>query len=500
MENQPWRILMVDDDEDDYVLMRDLLGEIREWPSTLEWASSFDAGLAKIKSAAHDVYLFDYRLGEKSGLDLLREALAAGCQAPIILLTGQGDYELDKQAMELGAADYLTKGKIDALTLERSIRYAVQRKRVEKALEAARQSQEMILKTAGEGIFGIDSQGLVTFANPVAARLCGWKAEELIGKHAHQTWHHSRADKFPYPVETCPIYIALHDGTTHTMHDEVFWRQDGSSFPVDYVSTPMIKDGKVEGAVVVFQDITERRRLQATLIQSEKMAGIGQFAAGVAHDINNPIAVIWGFSNALLKNLPPDHPNTMPLQSIEREAIRCKNLVKNLLAFSRGSSGAPTLQMENLNEVVEGALVLVSTIARSRKINLVRPPAQELPRVPVDASQIQQVLINLCTNAMDAMPEGGTLTVGLLHQGDHVDLSVQDTGTGIPPEIRDRIFQAFFTTKEVGKGTGLGLSIISKIVQDHLGKIELESEVGKGSTFTIRLPVSRPVPLFKKAA
>ncbi len=240
------------------------------------------------------------------------------------------------------------------------------------------------------------------------------------------------------------------------------------------------------------EDEMNALHLQAALIQSEKMAAIGQFSAGVAHDINNPIAVILGYSQSLLNDRPESDRLTVPLKSMEREALRCKTLVQNLLAFSRGQGGKPVMKPEDLNQVIEGALVLVATLARSKQVKLVSPPHREISRVSVDANQLQQVVINLCSNAIDAMPKGGTLTVGLENKRDRVEISVTDTGAGIPPEAQKHIFDAFFTTKDVGKGTGLGLSIVSNIVKTHQGKIDVQTEMGKGTTFLVSLPISLP--------
>ncbi len=254
--------------------------------------------------------------------------------------------------------------------------------------------------------------------------------------------------------------------------------------------------GEIGVLAQAFREMVQNvRRSQAIAVQAEKMAGIGQFAAGVAHDINNPVGVILGFAESLIRRTPETDPLIMPMKSIEREAQRCKTLVQSLLAFSRSQKHELTIKPADLRQVVEGALALVETLARARKIEVVRSLAMELGPVPVDASQIQQVIINLGVNAIDAMPQGGTLNVSLARKGDLAEISVQDTGTGIPPEIRERIFDAFFTTKEAGKGTGLGLSLIAGIVKNHQGSIELQSEVGRGSTFTIKLPIAVVLPV-----
>lgn len=239
-------------------------------------------------------------------------------------------------------------------------------------------------------------------------------------------------------------------------------------------------------------DTSDRKRLEAVVAQSEKMSVLGQFAAGVAHDINNPVGVILGFAQSVLRRLEGSDPLVMPLQSIEREALRCKTLVHDLLVFSRGGKPETVLAVEDVQLVIKEALTLIGTIARARKVELACQWEGSIPRAWVDRSQIQQIVINLCTNAMDAMPNGGRLTVGLTSHPDGFQIFVSDTGTGITPEVRARMFEAFFTTKEAGKGTGLGLSLVANIVNKHQGKIDVQSEAGKGSTFLITLPIAPP--------
>jgi signal transduction histidine kinase len=227
-------------------------------------------------------------------------------------------------------------------------------------------------------------------------------------------------------------------------------------------------------------------------MQSEKMAAVGQLAGGVAHEINNPLGVILGFSQSLMRTLKPEEALYMPLSSIEREAKRCKNLVQDLLTFSRVNK----LEREScdLNEVVSTALTLVAAQTKVQNIELINTLNQNIPHVKISRNQIQQVLINLCTNAIDAMPKGGKLSVSTLFpeemRGEYVQIRVSDTGTGIPHEIVGNIFEPFFTTKEVGKGTGLGLSLVYEIINKHHGTIDVESEVGAGTTFKINLPLT----------
>jgi signal transduction histidine kinase len=252
-------------------------------------------------------------------------------------------------------------------------------------------------------------------------------------------------------------------------------------------------DDKAVGAVVSFIDTTERRKMESAMRQSEKLSAVGQLAAGVAHEINNPLGVILGFAQAVVRRLPASDPLEMPLKSIEKEAIRCKNLVQDLLTFSRASKAER--EPVDVNRAIEGALSLITAQARMAHIDVQKELAPDLPRVLGNLNQLQQIIINLANNAMDAMAGTGhsgvlTLKTELLNEGilSWVALRVTDTGPGVPPEIRSRIFDPFFTTKPVGKGTGLGLSLVHEIIQKHSGTIDLDSRPGH-TEFLIKLPV-----------
>lgn len=231
---------------------------------------------------------------------------------------------------------------------------------------------------------------------------------------------------------------------------------------------------------------------QAKLVQSEKMAAIGQLAGGVAHEINNPMGVILGFAQSIVKSIKEDEPLYMPLKSIEREAIRCKKLVGDLLTFSR--AGKTEKEISNINEVVEQSLSLVEAQAKVKNVQIIKGYGDNLPQIEVNKNQIQQVIINLCNNAVDAMAGGGNLAISTKlkvksEKLKEIEISVSDTGSGMTEEVKKHIFEPFFTTKEVGKGTGLGLSLAYEIIQKHNGSIEVTSEVGKGTIFFISLPV-----------
>jgi signal transduction histidine kinase len=260
-------------------------------------------------------------------------------------------------------------------------------------------------------------------------------------------------------------------------------------------------NAKLEAQSIELQANYERlRTTQEQLLQSEKLAAIGQLAAGVAHEINNPLAVILGFAQVLDRRVEEGSPHRLPVASIVRESLRCKSLVQELLTFSR--TGNKTPERIDLHSLLRGTAQLLESRARTQDTRLSLDLAGDVPEMSASSTQLQQVIVNLGNNALDAMGNGGELVIRSRCSGTgEVYVEVQDTGPGIPEAIRTRIFDPFFTTKEVGKGTGLGLSLAFEIVQQHGGTIDVESELGRGTTMRVRLPLGgRPLQVEARTA
>jgi two-component system NtrC family sensor kinase len=234
----------------------------------------------------------------------------------------------------------------------------------------------------------------------------------------------------------------------------------------------------------------ELRAAQDQLIQSEKLATIGELAAGVAHEINNPIGVILGFAQVMLKRIGENDQMYRPLSAIEREGVRCKNIVQDLLDFARQNKPAP--RRLNVNQVVDAAANLMEHQSNLEHVVVSRDYAADLPDVVADENQLQQVFFNIILNAYQVMPDGGELRITSRVEEGEVRVAFGDTGPGIPREHIHHIFDPFFTTKEVGEGTGLGLSVSYGIVKQHGGTIDVQSEEGAGATFIVKLPAVEP--------
>ena len=235
-------------------------------------------------------------------------------------------------------------------------------------------------------------------------------------------------------------------------------------------------------------------QMQVRVAQSERLASIGMLAAGVAHEINNPLGGILALTSLAVEDLPDDHPDRANLAEVVRQAERCRDIVRGLLEFSRQSE--MHMEVVDVNRVLEDTVALIGKQAAFFNVQLVRDWARDLPHIVADRSQLQQVFLNLIVNAVQAMDERGTLTIRTAHDRDDgmVEIVFTDTGRGIPPEAIARVFDPFFSTKQGGQGTGLGLAIAYGIVTRYRGTITVQSRLGEGTTFTIRLPVAGPVP------
>jgi PAS domain S-box-containing protein len=374
------------------------------------------------------------------------------------------------------------------------------RRAAEAALNEAQRRTELLVASAGEGIYSVDTMGRTTFVNPAAARLFASTPERLLGRDIHAIVHHSRADGTPYDPADHPINASIRDGTVHRVDTDVFWREDGTSYPVEYVSTPLREDGRIIGAVVAFQDITQRRQLEAQLRQAQKMEAIGRLAGGVAHDFNNLLTVITGYTEMLLTELPSGSPMLPDLREIRAASARAAGLTRQLLAFSRQQVLDP--RVIDLRRVVGGMEnMLRRLIGEDIEMSITGGPAPAY--VHADPGQIEQVIMNLVVNAGDAMPSGGRLTIDVgeasltsadaacfpyVAPGEYVRVCVRDTGGGMDETTQARIFDPFFTTKDPGKGTGLGLATVYGIVKQSGGYIWVDTAPGEGASFRVYLP------------
>lgn len=335
------------------------------------------------------------------------------------------------------------------------------------------------VEEAPDGVRITDLDGYIIYSNKATEKILGFSPEELKGKHVNEL---NVVPDFGSRV----IIPAIKD-TGRWSGELIQKRKDGKEIPI-WLSSSMVKDSKGEpiAMVGIIKDITdqkEKEQLEKQLLQSDKLATIGQLAAGVAHEINNPLGNISLYTQMLLKNT--DDENTKEkLTIINDETNRAAQIVKGLLDFARQSE--PKLTRIDINKEIEKVLGIMTPQLKDIKVTTELEP---LPRIRADSGQIQQVIMNLLKNSIQSIKKKGELMIKTATKNDYVEINISDNGCGIPKEDLNKIFDPFFTTKEMGKGTGLGLSISYGIIKRHNGSIEVKSNIGKGTTLTIKLPV-----------
>lgn len=426
---------------------------------------------------------------------------ASNLSEPVVLITAAGAKLCDRNRL--------------FLAYTRLIR-AQQKALVEPAIETLRRQQQLILDAIGDGVYGVDLQGNATFINPAAAQMIGWEPQDLIGKSMHQVLHHSRPDHSPYPREACPIYAAFQDGIIHRVSEEVFWRRDGSCFPVEYISTPMRDEqGKLVGAVVAFRDITQRKWAEAILQRTneeleqrvrhrtielqqanEQLKELSELRSRVVtmvcHEFRNPLNNILLSVSSLARyeaQLTSDQKEHY-LVGIRENVERMTQMIDAILIIGRVEAKRIELQPSRFNLIpfCRNLVEEISAEAQNRRLQFTSEYKRLL--VTLDQCLLRSILTNILTNAIRYTP-AGEIQFKVLKQNHQVVFQITDQGIGIPPEDLPYLFEPFHRGRNVSNiaGTGLGLNIVKRFVDLQDGQIEVTSQLGQGTTFQVNLPL-----------
>jgi two-component system, cell cycle sensor histidine kinase and response regulator CckA len=453
-------------------------------------------------------------IGKKLSDGLVSAELAASIEADERTLLNQGKPTLDivrEYRGSSGQAEWYSESKAPIFGPDGKIgglvaisRNVTERLRTQDALrkseERLRQQSRIlnsILDGIGEGVIVTDASGRTLLFNREAQRVLGTQLDDVSPERWAQAYGLYMTDgRTLVPTAESPLWRAMH-GAPRVEMEAIIKNGGVSEARVAIVATPLRSDsGEITGAIALLQDVTQKRSLEQLLVHSQKMEAVGQLAGGVAHDFNNLLAVIEGSGEMALEELV-GHVAREDVADMVAAAKRAASLTRQLLAFSRRESARP--EPLDLAGVVRNVEKMLRRLI-GEHITLLTRLDPGVSAITADHNQIEQVLINLCVNARDAMPGGGTLCIELHERqagesaaelgARSVLLSVTDTGTGIEPEVMKRIFEPFFTTKEVGKGTGLGLSMVYGIVTQNGGQISVDSSVGRGTTFSIVFPLT----------
>ncbi|WP_319407970.1 response regulator [uncultured Desulfosarcina sp.] len=512
-----WPVLIVDDEKD----IRDVTAlTLMDAGYVVETAADGIEGLALCEQFAPRIVITDIRMPGMNGIQVLETIKQRYPDTEVIVATAFGEMETAIRALQLDASDFITKPihtEAMMVALERARhRYTTRQqlkdytRHLEKGLSLTTRQleetvafQDRLIESSMDGILGCDGSGKVIAFNRSMERMLGFGRTEVLHQAALEHFfspaeYHRFQDDLAASGHGGPNRLMLYETCLQDYHKK--------PVPVQLSATVLMEEAQSAGLVCFFRDLRRIHRLeqemadQARLLHQDKMMSLGRLAASVAHEINNPLSGILNYIRLMLRAfkkgpLPADRHAQFAryLALVETETDRCSKIVSSLLTFSRRSpvSVGPV----SINEILDRSLVLARHRLELGNISLVTRIADHLPEVSGDASQLQQCLLNLIFNAVDAMSDGGTLTLNATSEENAktVVIQVTDTGIGIRAEDMAHIFEPFYTTKQEGHGIGLGLSTTYGIIDRHGGSLTAASQSGHGSTFEIRLPVQAPI-------
>jgi two-component system NtrC family sensor kinase len=500
------RLLVVDDEEN---ILRALKRVLRRCPWEIVTALDAESGLKKLEGFTPEVVISDFRLPGMNGVDFLSKVKQLLPRAQRILLTGQADpYAIEQAINQSEIFRFISKPwndgqlvltvrsafeqyqviaeneRLQALTQRHNEELKSANQRLEEQvlqrtfkLSQAKREWELAFESLDLPLAVVDGNFKVARSNAAYAKVAGASPAT-----PHPECHHYLFGR-DAACPGCPLPSAIN--TRQPSRAEITYKDR------TYVMTvsPFPEEDR---AVCTYRDVTEERTLTKRMIESEKMAAVGQLAGGVAHEINNPLGGILAFAQLMRRDAGRSAQDEESLSLIEESALRCKRIVQSLLQFARRSRDEDRREFDLSRCVDDAAFLFQGQLKGAPKAKLAIALASGLPQLHGNPAQLAQVVLNLLQNALYALGDnGGVLTISSGQAGEELFFSVEDTGSGIAPEHLDHIFEPSFTTKPPGEGTGLGLSIAYRIVHDHGGRFEVKSELGKGSRFTVTLPIPR---------
>ncbi|HRE82720.1 MAG TPA: ATP-binding protein [Opitutaceae bacterium] len=487
------RILHLEDSALDAELIQAVVHQ--QWPECIfERATTGAEFESALKQGGFDLVLSDYSIPDFDGLSALELARKYCPDKPFIFLSGTIGEERAVEALRRGAVDYVMKDRPTRLlpamqhALDRAAEVSQRR-----AAEARIRQQASLLDKARDAICVVTLDRRVTFWNASAARLYGWTASEAIGGDLGQLFNLSDTSRLDEAFERLS-HSGEWAGELRTRN-----RQGVTIVTESRWTLVTGSDQRAESVLIINTDVTDRKRLESQLMRAQRLESIGTLAGGIAHDLNNVLAPIMMAANVLTLQMRGEE-NAELLEAIETSARHGSELIRQLLMFARGADGQKT---QIHLKAVMGDLEKLLRPSIGRAISLSVEFNDPISPIFADLTQFNQTIVNLCVNARDAMPSGGSLTIRIgntfltettllekqgVRPGPFVRIDVIDTGSGIPPEIIDQIFDPFFTTKAPDRGTGLGLSNVLGILKGHGGFIDVDSTPKVGTTFSLYFP------------
>jgi two-component system cell cycle sensor histidine kinase/response regulator CckA len=495
MNSNKKKILVVEDERIIALEIRDRLEDL-DFHVT-ETVKSKEAAIESVKSNPPDLVLMDIMLGnDMAGLDAA-EYIHEHYDIPVVFLTAYSDKSTLARAKRAEPYGYILK-PLDEREVISTIEISLYKYEMEKKLKANEEWLSTTLKCIGDAVITTDMKGSIVSINPTAEKLTGWSQKEATGQDINNVFQITK-DNSKKGADN-PVGIVLNTGgpVSLTHNNTVLITKKGKKIPIDNSAAPIRDDrGNLNGVVLVFRNIAEKKQMEEQLRQASKMEAIGTLAGGVAHDFNNILTAIRGRTDLILPDLGKKHPHYQSIQEIQDSVDQAADLTRRLLLFS--CNRPMSFKILDLNALIENMTKMIRRLM-GEHIQVNTDLLPELSSIRADKDTLEQILLNLSINARDSMPEGGTLTIETEHvtisesqsilspearPGHFVCLSITDTGVGMNKKIQEHIFEPFFTTKKQGEGAGLGLAVVFGIVKEHDGWIEVKSKRTMGTTFNV---------------
>ena len=472
--NREIKIVIIDDDEDDYFIIADYLKGIDGNRFVIDWCDNYETAKEKIKAKAYDIYFVDYRLGSRTGLELLQETVVEEFDDPIVLLTGKGNKDIDVKAMKSGATDYLIKSELNTEKLERCIRYSLDRSASLKEIKAREGKYRNLFEGSKDAVFIADMNLRFSEVNDAASALFGASNRELTGLNFYQFI------KDDVPRDSLQQLVERKDNIRDLEIEIENLEEDTKTC---LLSISFLESAEGEPLVYgIVHDVTNIRKTEIANLQAQKLAANERLMRVLAHEVRNPLNNISLSADQF--EMAEDDPEMLQslVEIIKRNCIRINHIISELLDLTKPPE--LTFQEHTLQEIMNESIAMNTDRINLHKISIHKEYPEDPLTISANKSKLIIAFTNILINAIEAMePNKGELHVAMVSTPEQHHVHIRDNGKGIPEEYLSKLFEPFFTLKK--NGVGLGLAASYSIIQSHKAAMRVESHLNKGTTFTI---------------
>lgn len=474
-ENTPVKILIIDDDEEDFILTSLYIKKIKGREFIIDWCYRYKDALEAMAEGHYDIYFIDYFLGGKTGLDLMKEAIARNCEQPLILLTGMGNQKIDLEAMQAGAYDYLVKLELNTEKLERCIRYSLERASVMKVLRSGERKYRSIFERSKDAVFLTDDSLVFKDLNMITSGMLGYSREELMELSLYHF--------FANPEQAALVKELLRtEGSVEDIEVELINRNRETLRSILSLSMEMDADDHlyIQG---IIHDISNLKRAEKATLQAEKLSAANRLVRALAHEVRNPLNNI----NLSVEQLAQENgmeSGSVYLDIIGRNSKRINDLITELL-LSSSQPPERVREKRTLQHILDESIAAIIDRITLKKVNWKVMYPSEPAYVLADPPKLVIAFTNIIINAIEAMSENqGQLDISVTSQNGHHMVSIKDNGAGIPKETLAHLFEPYFTVKR--NGLGMGLATTLNIIQSHKASIDVQTGIDQGSNFILK--------------